>query len=144
MASDPQEEWERKYRERERLDRIEATGKANEQAIKDQVRTFDEKIDKLAHGLVDQMSDRWEDKVALFETRALSTIEKRLAEFAEEMVTKSSLPEHVEEALEAALLDRQSEIRGNFKFWSAVVLNTASITAAIATAIFWAVNFIKS
>lgn len=141
---DQEQEWLRKYHERERLDRIEATGKTNEQAIKDQAAAFDAKIDKLAHGLVDQMSDRWEDKVALFETRALAAIEKRLAAFAEEMVTKKSLPEHVEAALDTALEDRRDEVRGTFRFWAAVVLNTASITAGIATAIFWAVNFIKS
>jgi hypothetical protein len=139
-----QEEWERQYRERQRLEQIEATGKANENAIKAQAIAFDDKIDKLAHGLVDQMSDRWEDKVALFETRALAAIEKRLAAFADDMVTKKSLPEHVEAALEAALHDRRDEVRGTFKFWAAVVLNTASITAGIATAIFWAVNFLKS
>ncbi len=141
--ADDEESWRQRYREAERINKIEETARGNADAIKAQREDFDKKIDRMAHGLVDQIAGRWEDKTKLFEVEVLGKIDAKLASFGELMVSKQSLPDLVRDALDSALAERRSEVRGNFKFWVSVVLNTISITAAIATAIFWAVNFLK-
>ena len=115
----------KKIKEEMRLETIEA-----------RVDGFDDKLNQTFHNLTDQLSERWDDKIAL--------LKGDLKEWLQgEMVTRSELGAAVRKEHAAIETEKQSEARGNLRFWFFVVMNTLGVSSFLGTAIFWAVNYLK-
>lgn len=115
----------KKIKEEMRLEQIEA-----------RVDGFDEKMDRMAHALVDQITEKWEDKLLLFKGDLKDWLQG-------EMVTRGELGAAVRREHAVIESEKQSEVRGTLRFWFFVAMNTLGLSSAIGTTIFWIVTTLK-
>lgn len=106
------------------------------ETLETRVEDFDAKLDRTFHNLIDQIAERWDDKLALLQGDLKDWLKS-------EMVTRAELGSAVRKEHAQIETDKQSEARGNLRFWIYVVMNTLGISSAIGTAIFWIVTTLK-
>jgi len=125
MSEIDEEAVRKKIKEEMRLEQLEG-----------RVEAQDEKIDRMAHALVDQIAERWDDKLALLRGDLQDWLR-------EEVVTRGELGAAVRKEHAQIEAEKQSEARGNLRFWFFVVMNTLGLSSALGTAIFWIVTILK-
>lgn len=141
--SENEAEIERRVRERQRIDKVEAQAEKNSESVALLRRDTDDKIERLAHRMVEDLMLRLEDKNTLFETKMLSRIDERLAAFGARVVMLEHLPDAVRKEHAHIETDKQSESRSTARFWLGVMLGGISIGSAAFTVIFWFVQMAK-
>ncbi|MCA8902111.1 MAG: hypothetical protein KDA53_12760, partial [Hyphomonas sp.] len=80
-------------RQRERLSRIEARAEENTRRVSDVEKEVDGKIERFGHRLLEDISERWDDKLALFRADLKEWIK-------DEMVPRVDVVEEVGKAVE--------------------------------------------
>ena len=124
-------------RQRERLSRIEARAEENTRRVSDVEKEVDGKIERFGHRLLEDISERWDDKLALFRADLKEWIK-------DEMVPRVDVVEEVGKAVEKIEAAKQAETRGTARFWFYVVMNTLGIASAVGTGIFWIVTTLSN
>jgi dsDNA-specific endonuclease/ATPase MutS2 len=138
-------EIERRIRERQERELMKNQVAKNTEAITGMRSEVAEKLEKLAHGLVEQITERWEDKIALMETRQdrkmddqtivmKGAIDKAIEDILGRVVLKDELPISVENQVNRVLSTKTNQQRTTVQFYVRTTVWIVAILSPIISA----------
>lgn len=150
MPDATEHEIERRIRERQERELMRNQVAKNTEAITGMRGEVADKLEKLAHGLVEQITERWEDKIALMETRQdrkmddqttamKAAIDKSIDAILERVVLKDELPAHVEQHVNHVMNTKTHQQRSAVQFYVHTTVWIVAILSPIisATYVIW-------
>jgi len=137
-------EWERRYRERERVNTIEETARKAIEDVEKLRRDFDERNERMAHNIVDQLSDLLAAEMKAFKAELKAEqvefehrIENIMKTAMGGLMSKEDAPDLVKKEYHKVHAAERSASRSNWKFVGWAVLSLLSIASAVGTVIYW-------